>query len=354
MTPTPAATSAWAALRLVGLEGHLAARSRPRGRRLSVIVRQPHAGVDATQGSPARSREREPAALGQRVAGGQDHLVGVVDQVRQLELGGQQSGTAGRGRRRAPGRRRRTRSRRAASSGSASIIDSSTLGWRSWKAATARGASVAPPLWKRDQPQPPAAQAGEGGQLVLGGLDAGEDRVGVARPARRPASVRRTPRAPRSTSWVPVSRSSAATCWDTADWVKRAPRPRRRTSPGRRPRAGPACGGRRASAQLIAHRRKSSFGLMAAVCDPRRLCRAARGSCSLTLSALLGRVLPVHQGRARGRRGARRDRVRAHRARGAGAAAARGCTATRWAGCARTARRRSWCSRWSRWPARSC
>ena len=35
-----------------------------------------------------------------------------------------------------------------------------------------------------------------------------------------PASVRRTPREKRSTSWVPVSRSSAAMCWLTADCVK--------------------------------------------------------------------------------------------------------------------------------------
>ena len=35
-----------------------------------------------------------------------------------------------------------------------------------------------------------------------------------------PASVRRTPRESRSTSRVPVSRSSAATCWLTADCVK--------------------------------------------------------------------------------------------------------------------------------------
>ncbi len=35
-----------------------------------------------------------------------------------------------------------------------------------------------------------------------------------------PASVSRTPRALRSSSVVPASRSSAATCWLTADWVK--------------------------------------------------------------------------------------------------------------------------------------
>ena len=35
----------------------------------------------------------------------------------------------------------------------------------------------------------------------------------------RPASVMRTPRAPRSTSVVPASRSSAAICCETADCV---------------------------------------------------------------------------------------------------------------------------------------
>ena len=35
----------------------------------------------------------------------------------------------------------------------------------------------------------------------------------------RPDSVGRTPRGVRSSSWVPVSRSRAATCWLTADWV---------------------------------------------------------------------------------------------------------------------------------------
>ena len=88
VTPTPAATSACAALvssaskatlRLEaglaadGLGDHAAA-ARGGGR---------HPGL------PFEVAEREPAALGQRVTGGQEHLVGVVDQVHQLELGGQ-------------------------------------------------------------------------------------------------------------------------------------------------------------------------------------------------------------------------------------------------------------------------
>ena len=40
------------------------------------------------------------------------------------------------------------------------------------------------------------------------------------RTSASPASVSRTPRALRSTRTAPASRSSAAICWETADWVK--------------------------------------------------------------------------------------------------------------------------------------
>src|SRR5262245_48242188 len=66
---------------------------------------------------------------------------------------------------------------------------SSTRGWRSWNSATAGGTSVAPALWKHGsrglppleplQPGPAAAQPADRGQLLLGRLDAGEDRVRV-------------------------------------------------------------------------------------------------------------------------------------------------------------------------------
>ena len=69
-----------------------------------------------------------------------------------------------------------------------------------------------------DEPQPATPQASDLAEFLLGLVQAREHRLGCASSAR-PASVRRTGRTPRSTSLVPASRSRAATCWLTADWV---------------------------------------------------------------------------------------------------------------------------------------
>ena len=157
-----------------------------------------------------------------------------------------------------------------------------------------------------DQPQAPAAQAGQRGQVLLGATRSGPGSRRRGPPARGPASVRRTPREPRSTSWVPVSRSSAATCWEIADWVKfsasAAAENEPRAATSRRTRM------RRTSSISTAYRQaqKSSFGLMAGLCDPRRSMSRRSWLLLGTLSALWGALVPVHQGRARGRRGARR------------------------------------------------
>ena len=118
------------------------------------------------------------------------------------------------GRTGAPGRPRRTSASRRPRAGSASRIPSSTCGWRSWKAATARGTTVAPALWKqtslRRPPRRPAIAARSSS------ADSRRAMIASACPTRtEPASVSRTPRGSRSTSCVPVSRSSAATCWLT-------------------------------------------------------------------------------------------------------------------------------------------
>ena len=104
-------------------------------------------------------------------------------------------------------------------SASASSIQSSTWGWRSWKAATARGVRVALPLWKAiRRSRPPRRPASAASSSSAHSMRA---RMASAWPTSAwPASVMRTPREPRSTSCVPVSRSSAATCWEIADWVK--------------------------------------------------------------------------------------------------------------------------------------
>ena len=103
--------------------------------------------------------------------------------------------------------------------GSASDSDSSTAGWRSRKVAIASGISVAPAdskdAMRRRPPRSPA--------IASSSASASASRPRIAsvwRTSARPASVRRMPRTLRSTSVVPASRSSAAICCETADWVK--------------------------------------------------------------------------------------------------------------------------------------
>ena len=72
---------------------------------------------------------------------------------------------------------------------------------------------------ERGHPQPPGADPEHGGQVGLGGLHLGEDRlrVGDQRRARPRSAGRRAGRG--STSVVPVSASSRAIACETADCV---------------------------------------------------------------------------------------------------------------------------------------
>ena len=104
------------------------------------------------------------------------------------------------------------------SSGSRGASVTSTPGWRSRKRAIARGAIVAPAVGndtiRRRPPRMPA--------IASSSASASASRARITSAcatSARPASVMRTPRALRSTSTVPASRSRAAICWETADCV---------------------------------------------------------------------------------------------------------------------------------------
>ena len=102
--------------------------------------------------------------------------------------------------------------------GSAGSSVSSTAGWRSRKRAIASGMIDAPALGKAaSRRRPPRRPA-----MASSSASASDSRARIASAcstSARPASVRRTPRALRSTSVVPASRSRAAICWETADCV---------------------------------------------------------------------------------------------------------------------------------------
>ena len=184
VTPTPAATSACAAVvssasnATRGVEAGLAAHAL---------------GDLATSTCPGRRDpgvlgevgQGEPAAPRKAVPGGQDRLVAVVEQVDELEVGGKQvrergvvvdqrqvgvTGPQADARLLGLGLDHRQLDARVA------------LVKRRHRARRQRGA----PALEGDQPQATAAQARERGQVLLGALDPGEDRVGVAHehPAR--------------------------------------------------------------------------------------------------------------------------------------------------------------------------
>src|SRR5918993_924217 len=181
--------------------------------------------------------------------------------------------------------------------------------------------TVAPALWKHtSRSRPPRSPAIA---LTSSSADSSLARITSAcLTSTAPASVSRTPRDRRSTSWVPASRSSAAMCWLTADCVKLSASAAAEKEPcaatSRRTLM------RRMSSISTAYRpvKQLSLGLMVPICEadgdvaplPRQAAPAQR---------VLGRVVPVHQGRARGRRGAVGDRLDPYGARRAGAGAAR-------------------------------
>ena len=122
-------------------------------------------------------------------------------------------------RRRARGRRRRARApaataparpRRARSAGRAPCRASACIAGTASRIATDWNEAI------RARPATLPAAAASSASATLGPL---EQRLGVARRARAPASVRRTPRPARSSSGTPASRSSTASCWETAEGV---------------------------------------------------------------------------------------------------------------------------------------
>ena len=68
------------------------------------------------------------------------------------------------------------------------------------------------------EPQSPLLPAEDVEEVALGGVEAGDDGPGVLGQDVAGGS-RCTGRAPRSTRPAPTWRSSAATCWLTADWL---------------------------------------------------------------------------------------------------------------------------------------
>ena len=83
------------------------------------------------------------------------------------------------------------------------------------------GSTRAPADWNVPTRSVPASPARSACEVGLGGLEPGDDRLGVAeQQLRRPRSARRRAARPgRSTSCSPTIRSSVAICWLTADCV---------------------------------------------------------------------------------------------------------------------------------------
>ncbi len=144
----------------------------------SVISRQPAALDEQIHASSERSASFRPAALDERMVERQNRVVGVVDQVLELQLGGQrraqrlvvvderQVGLAGL---QALRRLVRLGLDHAQFDAGVALVE---LRHRAWDE---RGAGAL----EAGQPQATAAQARDRGQLLLGGLDAGEDRIRV-------------------------------------------------------------------------------------------------------------------------------------------------------------------------------
>ena len=279
VTPTPAATSAWAAV--VSSTSKATRGSKPASRQARCMIRrQPPAVAGGDPGLLGQVGQRHPAALGERVPAGQDRLVGVVEQVESAR-GRRRAGRARpRGRRRARGRRRRhagaRRPRRARPPASTARRGGGARGTRPPRAV---------PASRRRSGTRSAAGARRAGPASAASSSSAESmraRIASAWPtSARPASVRRTPRRPRSTSWVPVSRSSAATCCDIADCVKLSASAAAEKDPhaatSRRTRI------RRTSSIRAAYRARLDVfiwtdGCRSAILDAG--CRDARGCCS--------------------------------------------------------------------------
>ena len=140
--------------------------------------RQPLAIVDAIQGSSARSLSESLRRLRERVVGAEDRVVGVLHQRGQLEVGGERA----RHRVVVVDERQVDLPRAQQRAGLVGLrLDHAQLDLG--MAAVEHGHGLrhergAGALEAREA-QPPAAQPGDGGKLLLGGVQAAEDRVGV-------------------------------------------------------------------------------------------------------------------------------------------------------------------------------
>ena len=186
VTPTPAATSAWEAI--VSSASKATRGSNPAWRHTSSVMRrQPLATVDAIQGSSARSLSESLRRFGERMVGGEDHVVGVLHQRRELEVRGERA----RHRVVVVDEREVDLSGAQQRAGLVGLgLDHAQLHLR---VATVedghglrheRGAGTL----EAGEAQPAAAQPGDRGQLLLGGVQAAEDRLGVLH--ERAAGVR--------------------------------------------------------------------------------------------------------------------------------------------------------------------
>ena len=177
VTPTPAATSAWEAI--VSSASKATRGSKPAWRQTSsVIRRQPLAIVEAIHGSSARSLSDSLRRSASGWSARRISVVGVLHERGQLEVRGE------RARHRVvvvderqvdlPGAQQRA--------GLVGLgLDHSQLDLR--MAAVEHGHGLrherGAGALEAGEPQPAAAQPGDRGQLLLGGVQAAEDRVGV-------------------------------------------------------------------------------------------------------------------------------------------------------------------------------
>ncbi len=174
-----------------------------------------------------------------------------------------------------------------------------------------------------DQPHPAAAQPGQRRQLLLGGVDPGQDRVGVA--DQHPARVRQAHAAAATLDQLGAGLALQG------GHVLRDRRLGEVEGLGRR--------GERAARRDLAqdphsanveHKASLSCPLDVFIWTDTSLSAILGGRVATLLAAArcavrpLGRVVPVHQGQPRGRHGAHRDRLRAHRAGRPGPLADRG------------------------------
>ena len=186
-------------------------------------------GDAAVQSSPARSASRTLRRAASRWSGASATTNGSRSRSRRSTPSCSRRGA------RRPGIRRRRAARRAGTpSASASVSPSSdgdlASGGSSRTRATAAGTSAASAVGKAPIRSRARSRGGELRQLDAGELEPLGDRVGVREQDRRPRVSCRPP-GRRSSSRAPTSRSSAATCCETAGCVSASSRAARGERP---------------------------------------------------------------------------------------------------------------------------